>query len=593
MRFEVLGPVRAWRGDAEIELGPPQQRAALAVLLLQEGTPLSPSQLVSALWSGAEPRAAVGMVRSYVSRLRHAGVPIESAGGGYAIRPASLDVTEFQRLLSSGRPDSLRKALRLWHGTPLSGVNGDFAEAARVRLSQLRSTAREDLAAADIADGRHVEAVAALSDLIAEQPLRERPRELQMLALYRSGRQAEALDVYARTQRLLESEIGLYPGPELQEMQRRILAADPSLAPLSRPSQLPPDLPEFVGRVVETTALSDALTSNSAVPVIGIEGLAAIGKTTLAVHIAHTLTPSFPDGHLFLDMAESADPLSELLHGIGVTDLPASPSERASLWRTRTTGRRLLVILDNARPADDVRPLLPGGDGPAVVITARQRLYDLAHAHWTKLGGLNLGDSVALLTHLLGPERVSSQPSETRTLASRTAGLPQVLQAIGARLASRPAWTMAEALERVGRPAPGSPATPPECEAIEKPYESALAELSPWQARAFSLLSAFPTFSTAAASEVLDLPLTETSILLESLVDAHLLDPAGPERYSYQEPVRMFARGRAESMQQVENRPMMPEVAAAQIQTPLNEGAGEPYTLSSAGPSGGMADALA
>ncbi|MEV7038310.1 BTAD domain-containing putative transcriptional regulator [Amycolatopsis sp. NPDC051061] len=217
MRFEVLGPVRAWRGDVEIELGPPQQRTALAVLLLQEGTPLSPSQLVSALWGGAEPRAAVGVVRSYVSRLRHAGVPIESTGGGYAIRPVSLDLTEFQRLQSSVRPDALGAALLLWHSTPLAGVNGDYAEAARVRLVQLHLTAREDLAAADIAAGRAAQAVAALTDLIAEEPLRERPRELQMLALYRSGRQAEALDVYARTQRLLEAELGLDPGPELQE----------------------------------------------------------------------------------------------------------------------------------------------------------------------------------------------------------------------------------------------------------------------------------------------------------------------------------------------------------------------------------------
>ncbi|WIY01272.1 AfsR/SARP family transcriptional regulator [Amycolatopsis mongoliensis] len=592
MRFEVLGPVRAWRGDAEIELGPPQQRAALAVLPLQEGTPLSPSQLVSALWGGAEPRAAVGVVRSYVSRLRHAGVPIESVGGGYAIRPASLDVTEFQRLLSSARPDSLRAALRLWHGTPLAGVNGDYAEAARVRLAELRLTAREALAEADIAAGRHGEAVADLAELIAEQPLRERPRELQMLALYRSGRQAEALDAYARTQRLLESELGLDPGPELQEMQRRILAADPSLTPVSRPSQLPPDLPEFVGRRSETSALSAALTrSNASVPVLGIEGLAAIGKTTLAVHVGHTV--DFPDGRLFLDMSASADPLSELLHGIGVTNLPASPSERASLWRTRTTGRRLLVVLDNARPGDDIHSLLPGPDGPALMITARRRLFDLPHAHWTKLGALDLQDSVALLSRVLGAERVSRQPAETRTLASRTAGLPQVLQAIAARLAARPSWTMAEALDRVGRPAPGSPATPPECQAIEKPYESALAELSPWQARAFELLSAFPAFSTATASEVLDLPPAETATLLESLVDAHLLNPSGPDRYSYQEPVRMFARSRAESMQQIRNRPIMPEPPGRLTQTPLNEGAGQPYTLSSAGPSGGMADALA
>ncbi|MGK3206915.1 BTAD domain-containing putative transcriptional regulator [Amycolatopsis sp. MEPSY49] len=580
VRFEVLGPVRAWRGDVELELGPPRQRAALAVLLLQEGTPLSPSQLVTALWGGAEPRAAVGMVRSYVSRLRHAGVPIESVGGGYAIRTGTSDVAEFERLLSSPRD-----ALALWHGTPLSGVNGEYAEAARERLTQLHFTAREDLAAADIAAGRHVD----LSDLIAEQPLRERPRELQMLALYRAGRQAEALELFTSTQRLLESELGLDPGPELREMQRRILAADPSLAPsVSRPSQLPPDLPEFVGRASLTSALSEALTSPRApLPVIGIEGLAAIGKTTLAVHVGHTV--DFPDGRLFLDLAESPDPLSELLHGIGVTDLPASASERASLWRTRTSGRRVLVILDNARPGDDVRSLLPGAGGPAVVITARRRLYDVPHAHWTKLDGLSVQESVTLLARLVGQDRVAASARETQVLASRTAGLPQVLQAIGERLASRPEWTMAEALQRVGRPAPGAPARPPECQAIERPYESAIADLTPWQKHAFERLSAFPHFSTTTASEVLDLPPRDTTILLESLVDAHLLELAGPDAYGYQEPVRLFA----ESMQPDRNRPMMPEGAEGAIQTPLNGVPEAPYTLSSAGPSGGMADALA
>lgn len=580
MRFEVLGPVRAWRGDVELELGPPRQRAALAILLLQEGTPLSPSQLVTALWGGAEPRAAIGMVRSYVSRLRHAGVPIESVGGGYAIRAGSVDVTEFQRLLSSPR-----EALDLWHGTPLSGVNGEYAEAARERLIQLHFTAREDLAAADIAAGRHVD----LSDLIAEQPLRERPRELQMLALYRAGRQAEALELFAATQRLLESELGLDPGPELREMQRRILAADPSLAPsASRPSQLPPDLPEFVGRVSLTSALSEALANPRApLPVIGIEGLAAIGKTTLAIHVARAA--DFPDGQLFLDLAESADPLSELLHGVGVTNLPASPSERAALWRTRTTGRRLLVVLDNARPGDDIRPLLPGPSGPAVLITARRRLYDVPHAHWTKLGALDVRESVALLTHLVGEDRVASSLAATQELAARTAGLPQVIRAIGERLASRPEWSMAEALRRVGRPAPGAPARPPECQAIEKPYESAVAELTPWQTLAFERLSAFPRFSTATASEVLDLSLQDTSLLLESLVDTHLLEAAGSDGYAYREPVRLFA----ESMQPRRNRSMMPEAAEVSIETPLNGPGEAPYTLSSAGPSGGMADALA
>jgi DNA-binding SARP family transcriptional activator len=547
LRFEVLGPVRAWRGDAEVELGPPQQRAALAVLLLQEGTPLSPSQLVSALWSGAEPRAALGMVRSYVSRLRQAGVEIESVGGGYALRGAKVDVTEFERLIRTGEP---RAALRLWHGTPLSGVTGDYAEAARVRLSQMRTTAREDLAAADIEAGHHAEAIADLTDLIAAEPLRERPRELQMLALYRAGRQAEALEVFTRIQRLLEAELGLYPGPELQEMQRRILAADPALtasaSASSHPTQLPPDLPEFVGRENEIAALSALLTRPGAV--IGIEGLAAIGKTTLAVHLGHTLTAHFPDGQLFLDLSASPDPLAELLRGIGIPNPPTSSSERAALWRTRTTGLRLLVVLDNARETHELRPLLPAAG--AVVITARRRLYGLAH--WTKLSGLDPAASTSLLEHLIGPERVHGEPAETESLVARMAGLPQVLQAVGARLASRPGWSMAEALERLGRPATGSPVTPPECFAIEKPYESALAELSPAQARAFRLLSAFPEFSVPAASSTLGLPLGDTALLLESLVDAHLLEPYGTDRYRYQEPLRLFARGQvtgAESMQ--------------------------------------------
>jgi DNA-binding SARP family transcriptional activator len=560
MRFELLGPVRAWRGDVEIELGPPQQRAALAVLLLQQGTPLSPAQLVSALWSGAEPRAAVGMVRSYVSRLRHAGVAIESAGGGYAIRTSALDVTEFERLLTAARttpsPASvLRTALRLWHGTPLAGLNGFEAE--RVRLAQLRVTAREDLAAADIAAGRPGEAAAELADLIAEEPLRERPRELQMLALYRTGRQAEALEVFARTQHLLESELGLYPGPELREMQRRILAADPSLAPAatSHPSQLPPELPEFVGRQPETAALVKALTPASAsasLPVIGIEGLAAIGKTALAVHVGHVARADFPDGRLFLDLSASTEPLAELLRGIGVTNPPTSPSEQAALWRTRTTGHRVLVVLDNARDADEVRPLLPGADGPAVIITARQRLYGLAHAHWTKLSGLSLRESLTLLEHLIGPDRIHREPPEAEALVVRTAGFPQVLQAVGARLAARPDWTMAAASHRLSRPGPEAPARPPECWAIEKPYESAVADLSPAQARAFTLLSTTPDFSVAAASQVLGLPLGDTAVLLESLVDAHLLNPLGPDRYRYEEPLRMFARSlAAESMQGV------------------------------------------
>jgi len=577
LRFEVLGPVRAWRGDRELDLGSPQQRALLAVLLLQVGTPASPDRLIAAIWGGTAPRAAVGVVRSYVSRLRHVldpgdrGAVIESAGGGYVLRAADLDLTEFQRRLGTAREarragdapaaaDALRAALGLWHGTPLAGVNGDYAEFERTRLEQLRLTAIEDLAAADIESGRPVEAAAGLAEVIAEQPLRERPRELLMLALYRSGRQADALAVFGQVQRLLADELGLYPGPDLQEMQRRILASDPALAlpaapgrpltPSRDPSQLPPDVPDFVGREEPRALMAAALIpSGASVPVVGLEGLAAVGKTTLAVHVGHAIAANFPDGRLFVDLGAAGEPLAELLRGVGVPDtgLPESFSERVALWRTLTTGRRLLIVLDDARDAEQVRPLLPGPGGSAVVITARQRLYGLAYVHWIRLGGLSPDDSVALLERLIGAGRLRPEPADVRELVRRTAGLPQVLRAVGARIAARPGWSIAEANRRLGRPGPGSPVLPPECAAIEGPYASAMEQLSPAQARAFRLLAVAdgPDITLPVASAVLDLPLDDVAALLESLVDAHLLEPGGLDRYFYQEPLRIFARSRA------------------------------------------------
>ncbi|MFC4586117.1 AfsR/SARP family transcriptional regulator [Sphaerisporangium corydalis] len=578
LRFEVLGPVRAWRGEDEIDLGSPQQRAIFAILLLQAGLPVSPDQLISAIWGATAPRAAVGVVRSYVSRLRraldpgHPAAVIESVGGGYALRTEHLDLAEFQRRLGAAREArragdppaaavALRAALGLWHGTPLSGVNGDYAESERVRLGQLRLTAIEDLASADIESGRHAEAAAGLVEVIAEQSLRERPRELLMLALYRSGRQADALAVFGEARRLLADELGLDPGPELREMQRRILAADPALlapdAPTPArpamspgPSQLPPDLPDFVGRDEERARLSAALTpSHASVPVVGVEGLAGVGKTTLAVRLGHTVAADYPDGQFFVDLGTTGEPLAELLRGVGVpsTGLPDSSSERTALWRTLTAGRRLLVVLDDARDAEQVRGLLPGSGGSAVVVTARQRLYGLAYAHWLKLGGLGEDDSIALLEGLVGAGRVRQGIADARELVRRSAGLPQVLRALGERIASRPAWSMAEATRRLGRPDPSSPVLPLECGAIERPYLSVLEQLTGAQARAFRLLSLAdePDISLDLASALLDLPLGDAGALLESLVDIHLLEAGGLDRYFYHEPLRKFAASRA------------------------------------------------
>ncbi|MEV4318817.1 BTAD domain-containing putative transcriptional regulator [Actinocrispum sp. NPDC049592] len=569
LRFEVLGPVRAWLGAAEVELGTPQQRAILGILLLRNGGVAMPEQLVAAIWGVTAPRAAGSTVRTYVSRLRRAlGPVIESVGGGYALptEPGTLDVTDFERLVNAAREarhtgdltaeaNLLRAALALWKGTPLAGVRGEYAEQERARLMQLRLAAVEDLAAADLELGRHAEAEAGLVPLVIEQPLRERPRELLMLALYRSGRQAEALAVYQEAQRLLSGELGLDPGPELREMQRRILKSDPSLAgPMAvhqppapqlvePPMQLPPDLPAYTGRSGIAEEMVKALVPSAThVPMIGLTGVPGVGKTALAVHVGHQLAAQFPDGQFFADMAWPGKPMSGLLRGMGVPagEVPDSLSERSALWRSLTADRKVLLVMDDVQDLERVKLLMPGPGGPVVILTSRQRWIGLPHVRWLKVDGLPEDESLALLETLVGAARVRAELADASRLAELTSGLPQVLHAIGARLASRPGWSLATAAQRLGR-------RQLEPQVIEGPYQTAMKALTPEQARAFRLLAVpdGPDITIPAAAAVLGLSIDDTAVLLDSLADVHLLEPGTSERYSFLGPVRAFARGRA------------------------------------------------
>lgn len=589
LRFAVLGPVRAWLGGAELALGSPQQRAILAILLLRDGASITSDELIGAIWGESSPRAAAGMVRSYVSRLRHVLDPgeghpaavIESVAGGYAlpVSVGTLDLTLFEQRIAAGRhahrvgdavaeATALREALALWKGTPLAGVPGEYAESERVRLIQLRLAAIEDLVAVDIELGRHVEVTTELTLVIAEHPLRERPRELLMLALYRSGRQADALAVYQETRRLLAEQLGINPGPGLREMQRRILSADPTLigaaslrppvaTPLPKPAQLPPDLPDFVGRTEILRGLGETLSQPAGgVPVVGIVGLGGVGKTALATHAGHAVAAAFPDGQFFVDLGGSDETRTEpygvlagLLRAVGVPDevLPESLGERAALWRTITTGRRVLVVLDDAREGEQVRPLLPGSGGSAVMVTARRRHVELAGVRWLKLDELSEDEALTLLERIVGAERIRAEPEAARRFAVATSGLPLALHIVGFRLAARPGWSIATAEERLRNQGPEAAYRQPECSSIELPYQAALRELHPAQARAFRLVAVpdGPDISLAAAAAVLDLPWDETENLLESLADVHLIEPGSPGRYRYHNPVRVFARGRA------------------------------------------------
>ncbi|WP_077800132.1 BTAD domain-containing putative transcriptional regulator [Streptomyces sp. JHA26] len=589
LRFGVLGPVRAWRGDKPLPTGSPQQRALLAALLLREGRTATAAELIDALWGEEPPSQALAAVRTYASRLRKVLDPgvLVSESGGYAVRGpgnGALDLSLAQDLAVEaekaraagdlGRArEVLRRALALWDGETLAAVPGPYAQAQRVRLEEWRLQLLETRLDLDLEQGCHAEAVSELTALTAAHPLRERLRELLMLALYRSGRQAEALAVYADTRRLLADELGVDPRPGLRELQQRILRADPALAeppapaPESaaapvRPAQLPATVPDFTGRASLVHELSEVLGSapgaeGRVMAVSAVAGIGGVGKTTLAVHVAHRARAAFPDGQLYVDLqgaegraAEPETVLGAFLRALGTADsaVPDSLEERAALYRSVLDGRRVLVLLDNARDAAQVRPLLPGTEGCAALVTSRARMVDLAGAHLVDLDVMSPEEALALFTKIVGEERVAAEREAALDVVGACGFLPLAIRIAASRLAARRTWTvsvlaakLADERRRLDELQAGDLA-------VKATFELGYGQLEPAQARAFRLLGLAdgPDISLAAAAAVLDLPAEDTEDLLESLVDTSLLESAAPGRYRFHDLVRLYARACAE-----------------------------------------------
>ncbi|MFF4802437.1 BTAD domain-containing putative transcriptional regulator [Streptomyces sp. NPDC001351] len=586
LSFGVLGPVRARRGSEQLSTGSPQQRALLAALLLREGRTATAGELIDAVWGEEPPSQALAALRTYASRLRKVLDPgvLVSESGGYAVRglaEGALDLAVAQDLAAEAEKaksagdlrharELLGRALALWDGEVLAGVPGPYAEAQRVRLEEWRLQLLESRLDMDLEQGCHAEAVSELTALTAAHPLRERLRELLMLALYRSGRQAEALAVYADTRRLLADELGVDPRPGLRELQQRILQADPALAePQSpqaepaaapvRPAQLPATVPDFTGRAAFVQELGEVLSSaeGRVMAVSAVAGIGGVGKTTLAVHVAHQARTAFPDGQLYVDLqgagARAAEPetvLGSFLRALGTADsaIPDSLEERAALYRSVLDGRRVLVLLDNARDAAQVRPLLPGTEGCAALVTSRVRMVDLAGAHLVDLDVMSPEEALALFTKIVGEERVASEREAALDVVAACGFLPLAIRIAASRLAARRTWTvsvlaakLADERRRLDELQAGDLA-------VKATFELGYGALEPAQARAFRLLGLAdgPDISLAAAAAVLDLPAEETEDLLEALVDTSLLESAAPGRYRYHDLVRLYARACAE-----------------------------------------------
>lgn len=593
LRFSVLGPVRAWLGDDPLPAGSPQQRALLAALLLRDGRTATASELIDALWGDEPPSQALAALRTYASRLRKALGPevLVSESGGYAIRSLgerALDHVRAQELaadaekaraagdLSRAR-DLLRDALALWDGEPLASIPGPYAETQRARLEEWRLQLLESRLDMDLEQGCHAEAVSELTALTAAHPLRERLRELLMLALYRSGRQAEALAVYADTRRLLADELGVDPRQGLKELQQRILQADPGLAEPSapaaepsaapvRPAQLPATVTDFTGRASFVQELSDVLAAASSdqgrvMAVSALAGIGGVGKTTLAVHVAHQSRGAFPDGQLYVDLqgagSRAAEPetvLGAFLRALGTADsaIPDSLEERSALYRSVLDGRRVLVLLDNARDAAQVRPLLPGTEGCAALVTSRMRMVDLAGAHLVDLDVMSPEEALQLFTKIVGRERVASEREAALDVVAACGFLPLAIRIAASRLAARRTWTVSVLAAKLGDERRRLDELQAGDLAVKATFELGYGQLEPAQARAFRLLGLAdgPDISLAAAAAVLDLPVEETEDLLESLVDTSLLESAAPGRYRYHDLVRLYARACAERDEQ-------------------------------------------
>ncbi|MFE0351482.1 AfsR/SARP family transcriptional regulator [Streptomyces griseoluteus] len=624
--FQVLGELKVFSGHGTVPVSAGRQQVLLAALLLEAGRVQNCDHLIRLLWAEDPPETARTQVQICVSRMRKtladAAVPatIATRPPGYVLHidESALDLSVFRRavveagaLAGRGSPaeaaGTLRAAVGLWRGPCLNGTSSEALARIAQHIDEERLSATESYLELELALGRHHQLTAEIAFLVGDNPLRERFRGQLMLALYRSGRQAEALEVYREGRKLLQEELGLQPGEDLRRLEQAILTEDvslrleqipvtvvvtepkpsagqPAAPPSSRlegttlshersttergyvPRQLPVDTADFVGHedlVAEAEAVLTSTSPDRATGIVVVAGRSGIGKSTFAARVAHRLAEShFPDGQLYCQLRGGrADPLpprevlGRFLRALGLPGpaIPDSLEERGEIYRSMLADRRILVVLDDVASEEQAFPLLPGSRSCGVLVTSKTRLTALPGAHRVTLDILGRQESLDLIGKVVGEDRMHREPEAAKALAATVGGLPLALRIVAARLAARPHWPLASMVQRL--------ADESRCldelthgemtvrASLSLTYEG-LASTDRRLLRLLSLVkgSAFPGW---IGSALLDDPDASPypSDLMESLVDVQMLDVVGADatgepRYGFHDIIRLFARDR-------------------------------------------------
>lgn len=589
-------------GGEEIDLGHARQRCVLAALLMSANSLVTHEKLADRLWGPEPPERTHATLRAYVSRLRSAlreagdEARIERGQGGYTLTVPrdAVDLHRYRQLLARARRARdgaegtalFEEAFALWRGEPFTGLESAWLDGVRRTLRAEHDQARLDYFALRLRRGEHAAVLAPLTAHVTEHPLDERASAQLMRALYASGRQADALREFERIRGRLAEELGADPGPETRRVHQQILTgglgqpavpappkapAAPAAPPVRVPRQLPSDIPGFVGRQHDLAHLDALLTEDRGpdgpdasrpVVICAIDGAGGAGKTALAVHWAHRVKGRFPGGQLFVNLrgygpgepVSAADALESMLRSLGVPAgaIPGDLDERSALLRSELAGRRVLIILDNARASDQVRPLLPGGDA-LVLVTSRRKLRALSARHGARhltLGTLPLPDALALFDEATGGHRAGREPEATRTVVELCTRLPLALRLAAERATRQPDAPLsalaAQLAHQRGRLAALSIDESIDTD-LRSVFDWSYGALTPEAAALFDCLGHHPGSDTdaSAAAALAGTTPERARALLGQLYEVSMAEQPVPGRFQLHDLLREYARDQA------------------------------------------------